>query len=135
MSSYVPFSEEDAAIWRSHILTLLRVFCENRDIVLLGLLLQQIYEYSVWVTHTSTKPLNLKDLYVISADSRFIVMCNNLCKIRNIVTHQTFVLTRYKSLIIDVMSSQEFKDLLSFVFKSDTQAFDELLSTYSRWLY
>lgn len=136
MSNYVDYSEDNKNIWISYIKKLLNILYTTGDILLFGLVLQQIYEYSVWfVQNSGGKPFNVKDLFIINPDISFKHMCQNLCQVRNIATHQPYNLSKKSNKIVEVLSSECFKELLVYVFKDDASMFDEMLSTYSRWLY
>jgi len=135
MSSYVPYSEESKKVWVGYILNMLRLLYSNGDIMLLGQILNQVYELSLWcVVRTQKREFNVKDLYVYNNAVEFKAMCKVLVRIRNIAEHQPFNLPSNKPLIDQLLKDVYFKELLTYVF-DDASVFDEMLTTYSRWLY
>ena len=135
MSSYVPFSEEAKSTWIKYIKDLLDVLYSNGNLMLLGQIISQIYEFTVWCApRTIERAFNVKDLHLYSEDTEFVTMCNQLSRIRHVAVHQPFSLTKSTSSISLLLSDINFKDLLRYAF-DDASMFDEMLSTYSRWLY
>lgn len=135
MSSYVPFSEESKELWISYIDSLLVLLYSNGNLMLLGQVINQIYEFSVWCVPRATKrEFNVKDLYYFNVSAEFTTMCSKLVRVRQIAAHQPFNLSTNRSLIDELLKDSSFKELLCYVFPN-TSMFDEMLSTYSRWLY
>ena len=135
MSSYVPFSKEAKSTWIDYIKSLLVILYNEGNLMLLGQVISQIYEFTVWCApRTIQREFNVKDLRLYDPSTEFAAMCNQLARIRHVAVHQPFNLTKNTSVMNSLLSDINFKDLLRYTF-DDTSMFDEMLSTYSRWLY
>ena len=135
MSSYVEFSEENKKVWIYFINRLLHTFSEDTDIFLLGLIIQQIYEFSVWsVLPVKRKSFNKNDLHADEGSEQYCAMCTNLAILRGIATHKPFELCRNKNRITLLFDNPAFRRLLIYRFGEQSYMFDNLLETYKNCL-
>ena len=59
----------------------------------------------------------------------------DLYTVRNYVVHCPYKLPKVENRFLKMLSSPDFKYLLQVCFPDDYKMFDEMLSSYSRWLY
>ena len=136
MSDYLPYDEESDKIWLNLIKKLLERLYDSGDFHLLCIVISNIYEYCVWKSHTGVKSLNVKDIKRLNENvDSFTDMCTDLYTVRNYVVHCPYKLPKVENRFLKMLSSPDFKYLLQVCFPDDYKMFDEMLSSYSRWLY
>ena len=139
MSKNVKFSEEGLVIWKNEIFNLLHLLYSSNSFLLLCLIIQQLYELSVWYCHSNSTPdnINLKDLkYKFKEDLDWYKFCKVLYNVRNATTHTCFKLYGFKEELLFIFTSPCFRRLLSIVFTEDeVLKFEPLLNSYALYLF
>lgn len=136
MSDYLPYNEESDKIWLKVIKRLLEKLYDSGDFLMLCNVIVNIYEYCVWKSHDGFKSLNVKDIKRLNESSdSFSDMCMDLYTIRNYIVHCPYKLFNIENRFLKMLSSDDFRYLLKICFQDDVQMFDEMLSSYSRWIY
>lgn len=136
MSDYLPYDKNSDRAWTRLINKLLQTLYLCGNMVLLCSVLVNVYEFCVWKSHEGIKSLNVKDIKRINPDSKsYNDMCMDLYAIRNYTVHSPYKLFSVRNRLLDLLSSEDFKFLLKVSFPEDYEMFDEMLASYSRWIY
>lgn len=135
MSTYVEYNAENSLVWRNAIFSLLDTLYSSGNIIILAAVLSQVFEYAIYcVPRDCVKPFNVKDLRYYGLDYEYTNMYQNLMHVRHAYTHKLYTIYGMQYVILEILRSAEFADLLQRVFADDYFKFEELLNTYSRWL-